>query len=166
MEGNELRQKITEVFRKYRYALLILAAGIFLMLLPINNSEAPPQPESTEPQTHAVSEDFETRLSRLLSQMEGAGKVTVFLSQAAGERTLYQMDEDVASGDVLRETVLVTGADRAQQGLIQQINPPVYQGAVVLCQGADNAAVRLSITQAVANATGLGANQISVLKMK
>ena len=164
MEGNELRKKIGEVFQKYRYALLILAVGIFLMLLPAAKTTPPSQPEPEQIQVH--TEDFETRLSRILSQMEGAGRVTVFLSQAAGENTLYQSDEDITSGDMRRETVLITGSDRAQEGLIRQINPPVYRGAVVLCQGADNAAVRLSITQAVANATGLGANQISVLKMK
>ena len=166
MDGNELRKKITEVFQKYRYALLILAAGIILMLLPTTDPEALSQPQPEQIQSQVLSEDFETKLSRILSQMEGAGKVVVFLSQASGEKTLYQTDEDFTSGDVRRETVLVTGADRAQEGLVLQINPPVYQGAVVLCQGADNAAVRLSITQAVANATGLGANQISVLKMK
>lgn len=166
MDGNELRKKITEVFQKYRYALLILAAGIILMLLPTTGPEASSQPQPEQIQSQVLSEDFETKLSRILSQMEGAGKVVVFLSQASGEKTLYQTDEDFTSGDVRRETVLVTGADRAQEGLVLQINPPVYQGAVVLCQGADNAAVRLSITQAVANATGLGANQISVLKMK
>lgn len=166
MDGNELRKKITEVFQKYRYALLILAAGIILMLLPTTDPEASSQPQPEQLQSQVLSEDFETKLSRILSQMEGAGKVVVFLSQASGEKTLYQTDEDFTSGDVRRETVLVTGADRAQEGLVLQINPPVYQGAVVLCQGADNAAVRLSITQAVANATGLGANQISVLKMK
>lgn len=166
MDGNELRKKITEVFQKYRYALLILAAGIILMLLPTTDPEASSQPQPEQIQSQVLSEDFETKLSRILSQMEGAGKVVVFLSQASGEKTLYQTDEDFTSGDVRRETVLVTGADRAQEGLVLQINPPVYQGAVVLCQGADNAAVRLSITQAVANATGLGANQISVLKMK
>ena len=166
MDGNELRKKITEVFQKYRYALLILAAGIILMLLPTTDPEASLQPQPEQIQSQVLSEDFETKLSRILSQMEGAGKVVVFLSQASGEKTLYQTDEDFTSGDVRRETVLVTGADRAQEGLVLQINPPVYQGAVVLCQGADNAAVRLSITQAVANATGLGANQISVLKMK
>ena len=166
MDGNELHKKITEVFQKYRYALLILAAGIILMLLPTTDPEASSQPQPEQIQSQVLSEDFETKLSRILSQMEGAGKVVVFLSQASGEKTLYQTDEDCTSGDVRRETVLVTGADRAQEGLVLQINPPVYQGAVVLCQGADNAAVRLSITQAVANATGLGANQISVLKMK
>jgi stage III sporulation protein AG len=64
------------------------------------------------------------------------------------------------------ETVIITDAQRAQQGLVKQVNPPVYLGAVVVCQGADRASVRLAIVEAVANATGLGADKISVLKMK
>lgn len=35
----------------------------------------------------------------------------------------------------------------------------------MVCQGADNAAVRLAIVEAVSKVTGLGANRISVLKM-
>jgi hypothetical protein len=42
----------------------------------------------------------------------------------------------------------------------------VYQGAVVLCQGAADAAVRLAVVEAVSKATGLGADKICVLKMK
>ena len=39
-------------------------------------------------------------------------------------------------------------------------------GAIVVCQGGDNATVRLAIIEAVSNVTGLGADKISVLKMK
>jgi len=41
-----------------------------------------------------------------------------------------------------------------------------YSGAVILCQGADNAAVRLQIVEAVSAFTGLGSNRIIVQKMK
>ena len=64
------------------------------------------------------------------------------------------------------DTVTVTDAQRNESGLIRQVNPPVYKGAVIVCQGADNAAVRLAIVDAVGKATGLGADKISVLKMK
>jgi stage III sporulation protein AG len=36
----------------------------------------------------------------------------------------------------------------------------------VICQGAADPAVRLAVVEAVADATGLGADRISVLKMK
>ncbi len=166
MDGRELHRRIKELFQKYRYCAVVLLAGVFLMLLPVSGKETPEETLPDHPVPEIVEADFETRLSQILSQVEGAGKVQVFLSLAAGEKTLYQTDEEQSSENLRRDTVLVTGSDRSQFGLVQQINPPKYLGAIVLCQGADNASVRLSITQAVANATGLGTNQISVLKMK
>lgn len=41
-----------------------------------------------------------------------------------------------------------------------------YSGAVILCQGANDAAVRLQIVEAVSAFTGMGSNRIIVLKMK
>ena len=55
---------------------------------------------------------------------------------------------------------------RADPGLVRQVNPPEYLGAVVLCQGADNPSVKLSIVEAVSKATGLTTDRITVLKMK
>ena len=70
------------------------------------------------------------------------------------------------SSSTRQDTVLYTDDSRKEQGLVRQIIPPVYQGAVILCQGADSAQVRLSILQAVASATGLSTDKITVLKMK
>jgi len=39
-------------------------------------------------------------------------------------------------------------------------------GAVVVCEGAQDPAVRLNVTNAVAAYTGLGSDKISVMKMK
>ena len=49
---------------------------------------------------------------------------------------------------------------------VQQVLPESYRGAIVVCQGADSPAVKLAIVEAVSRATGLGADSISVLKMK
>ena len=114
--------------------------------------------------------ELEERLSALLSQVSGAGNVQVILTMSSGEETLYQANEDVSTQEngmtTKTDTVTVTDAQRNESGLIRQVNPPVYKGAVVVCQGADNAAVRLAIVDAVGKATGLGADKISVLKMK
>ena len=55
---------------------------------------------------------------------------------------------------------------RKQTGLVQQVNPPTYLGAVIVCQGADSASVRLAIVEAVGSVTGLSTDKITVLKMK
>ena len=101
--------------------------------------------------------------------ISGAGKVSVLLTQSAGEETVYQIDEEVSgsgSDNSRRQTVLVSGTGREETGLIRQVRAPTYLGAVVVCQGADNASVRLAVVEAVKSATGLTADRISVLKMK
>ena len=114
--------------------------------------------------------DTGQRLAQILAQIEGVGKVNVMLTVAESEKTLYQSDEDVTTGDnsssVRQETILINDSDRNQQALITQVISPKYQGAVIVCQGADIPIVKWAVVEAVSKATGLGADQISVLKMK
>lgn len=168
MEPVEPGKRIRELLDKYKYAFLILAVGLCLMLLP-ERTQVPQ--EETEPA--AVSNEQETMeklLQDILSQVEGAGKVAVLLSEQEGEQTIYQTDTqsntDEESNSDRAETVIITDADRNEIGLIRRTDPPKYLGAVIVCQGADQAEVRLAIVEAVRCATGLGANQISVVKMK
>lgn len=162
----EWLKKITGFAEKFRYVILVAVVGLVLMLIP-SRSETAAETKQTEPT--AAQQNVAEELTQILSQLQGAGKVKVMLTVQAGESTEYQVDEDITNGEtgsVRRETVIVTDENRAQQGLIRQVNPPRYLGAIVLCEGADSAAVRLSIIEAVSKVTGLGADKISVLKMK
>lgn len=140
------------------------------MLLPVNSTHQEQESPPSIAEETAEEVMLQDQLSALLSQVSGAGKVKVLLTEATGEKTHYQENTDTSTGEqtqtVRKDTVLVTNNSRDQQGLIYQIDPPTYLGAVILCQGADQASVRLAITEAVANATGLGFNKITVLKMK
>lgn len=158
MELIALKRRSLEWFKKYRICLLVLLAGVVLMCIP----EGEPQTQAATPQSQEQPE-LQERLGELLSHMEGAGKVRVLLTQSQGVSTQYQTD---TGGNGAVDTVIVTGADRAQTGLVCQVDPPVYLGAVVLCQGAGKASVRLAIVDAVAKATGLPTSKITVLKMK
>lgn len=154
--------------KKYRVPALILLLGIILMTLPAKEKQEA-EPVQTEEQSISQA-DLQDALEDILCLIQGAGKVRVLLTEAAGERTLYQTDEDMQtngeSESIRQDTVLLTDSAREEAGLIRQVIPPVYQGAVILCQGADSAAVRLAIIQAVASATGLTSDKITVLKMK
>lgn len=157
---------------KYKHVLLILLVGIGLMLLPSGGkSSAQELPTPTAaPEQIQQTQTLQEQLSSFLSRMEGAGRVEVLLTLATGEETLYQTDSDRTTADRSetdrQDTVIVSDSGHNETGLVCQVNPPTYLGAVVLCQGADNSAVRLAITQAVANATGLGTHKITILKMK
>lgn len=158
---------LRQFLARYKYILLIFLVGIVLMLFPTADSKKTEQ-QPTQVQEQAETVRLEEQLSELLSQLAGAGKVQVLLTEATGQQTVYQENRDTSqqSEATKTSTVIVSGSTRGQGGLVCQVNPPTYLGAVVLCQGADLPSVRLSITEAVANATGLGYHKISVLKMK
>lgn len=166
MDWVSVKSRGMEGLKRYKYILVVILAGIFLMALPEKKTQASQPVQTAAPSQPSLQES----LSSLLSKIEGAGKVEVLLTEAEGSKTLYQTDEDRSTGETTMEhrqkTVLVTNSAREERGLIRQVNPPSYQGAVVLCQGADNASVKLAIVEAVAKATGLTTDKITVLKMK
>lgn len=168
MDWIRVRNTCLDFLKKYRYVILVVAVGLVLMSLP-DRKTTTQQPEATAP-TQEETEDPARELEQILSAIEGAGKVRVMLTVAKGAETLYQSNVDSDTGEQTssnrQDTVLITGADRAEQGLIRQVNPPQYQGAIIICQGADKASVRLSIVEAVSCVTGLRSDCISVLKMK
>lgn len=148
-----------------KYAFLVLLVGVCLMLYP-QKKEVPPVQESR--QENGV--DLEDSLEAILEKIDGAGEVAVLLSLETGESAVYQTDDETETDGTgqsgRRETVLLTDSDGNESPLIVQKNYPIYKGAVVLCQGADSAAVKFQIINAVSDITGLSSNKISVIKMK
>lgn len=153
---------VIEKLKQYRYGILILLLGIGLMLLPSQSHDIQRDPKIQKDETVSISESLE----QILGQIQGVGRVKVMLTQSAGEVTIYQEDIDHSGDSVREDTVLVSGESRQETGLVRQVIPPKYQGAVVVCQGGDRPAVRLAIVDAVAAVTGLTADKITVLKMK
>lgn len=168
MELKSFTKKLPQFFQKYKFAALILLIGIVLMLLPTGTKQTVKN-DVTQIQIDQET-SVEEQLEAVLQQTAGVGDVKVMLTKGEGEETIYQTDTEVSSGEANRSnrssTVTITDAERSQNGLIRQVNPPTYLGAVVVCQGADDPLVRLAVVDAVSKATGLKANCISVLKMK
>ena len=164
MDWLTLKDKTQKWIGKYRYVIIVLLAGIVLMLLPSRQGNATQKQVETEQVIQ--KQDIPKELAQILSQIDGVGDVKVMLTMASGEETVYQTNTETTDGSCRIDTVIITDADRKEQGLIQKQNPPKYMGAIVVCEGGAKAAVKLSVVEAVSRVTGLGADQISVLKMK
>lgn len=170
MDLKVIAGKVTDILKKYRYALLVLVIGLVLMAIPTQSTKKSNAVTDNPNPVAAEGHTLQQQLKELLSQVDGAGKVEVVLTIGTGEETVYQCNENSSSNtnaDSFQKTVVtVTDSQRNETGLIRQVNPPVYIGAVVVCEGAENPIVKLAMVDAVSKATGLGANRISVLKMK
>jgi stage III sporulation protein AG len=169
MDLSRWKTDIKEYFGKYKYVLVVLIAGIVLMILPGKDMKTVQIQEDQETE-QLTAADIDTELEDILTHISGAGKVKVMVSVAQGERTIYQTDTTYSARenntDSRSQTILITDSGRNQAGLVHQVNPPTYQGAIVLAQGGDNPVVKLALVDAVSKVTGLGADKISVLKMK
>ena len=168
MEMKPLIAKGRDVISKYKYAFIILLVGLALLMIP-EIKENKTEPKTTVQEIPSQMIDTQM-LSEILQTVEGAGRVQVMLSLSSGEKTLYKTNaEQSRTGDNASnktETVIITDSQRNESGLVTQIDAPTYKGAIVVCQGADSPTVRLAVTQAVSRITGLGADNICVLKMK
>ena len=149
-------------FKRYRPVLVVILAGFLLMALP------GPKKEPVAETIQERAPDFQQQLQDLLSEITGAGKVRLLLSEESGTRTIYECSEDRSGqhGDFRRDPVILSGADRQEKGLVRQTTAPQYRGAVVIAQGGDDPRVILDIKKAVSSAAGLSTNKITVLKME
>ena len=154
----ESGKQLIQFLKKYRSLMWVVLLGIFLMLLPGKTEEnrEPAQTEQTAPA------DLEAELSGILSRIQGVGRAEVLLTEASGRHVIYQTDQNQTNLD----TVILRDTERQESGLVKQILPPVYKGALVVCQGGDSPVVRLQVVEAVKSVTGLASDCITVLKMK
>lgn len=167
---SELQKRLSAGISKFRLPLLICAAGLLLMLLPTGKrSTQEVQTAAQAAQTQELTPSQE-EMEAILSRIDGVGRVDLLLTLRTSGASVYQTDtRTVTSGSGTTEecqTVFGQTSGSGKEPVVQTTLAPQYQGALVVCDGADRASVRLAVVQAVTSLTGLGSNQIAVVKMK
>ncbi|MGM9618713.1 MAG: stage III sporulation protein AG [Oscillospiraceae bacterium] len=164
-------KELWEGIKRYRYALLVLALGVLLLLLPTGGSggsSGGQEAQSAELSADEWLREVQQELADTLSRIEGAGKLTLMLSVETGmrnelardtEQTLREGEQSLSS-----ETVFISKGSGQEEVVVIRSGYPVFRGAVVVCEGGDSPSVRLAVTQAVTALTGLSSDKISVIK--
>lgn len=141
---------------KNKYALIVLAVGLLLVLWPTGSkTEETAASELTAPAFSITQE--EGRLENQLSKIKGAGRVSVLLSvEGSASRELAESEDG---------TLVISENGKERVVELYYVNPG-YMGAIIVCDGANSADVRLAITKAVSDFTGLGTDKIAVINME
>lgn len=176
---SDLFGKIWEFVKKNKFVMVVLLAGLVLILLPTGSrsqkadTETPGTPAAAE---FSLSEQ-EDRIAAALSKIQGAGKVTVVLTLKCGAEQVIAQDESASnaidgkgdseetSSERSVTTVVISAGSSVETPITLKYIYPEYLGALVVAEGADDAAVKLQLTRAVSGLTGLGADRIVVTKM-
>ena len=159
-------QPLLDRFQQYRPVFLILLVGVLLMLLPVKRSQATVSVENTTETDRA--EALEQRLEELLRQVDGAGETKVMLTLHKGIGYEYLSDtvtEVRSDGQKIETEMVFASGSSGDEPVLTGMTYPEYQGAVVVCEGADRPSVRLAVIDAVSSLTGLRSTQIAVIKM-
>lgn len=162
------KEKLISYVKKYKYVALVALVGVVLMLLPSGGKE---QQDTTEPvnvsEAYSLAET-EQRLERLLGRIRGVGQVEVMLTLKSGSSLQLAENRSTSLRDTEdrqeRDVVTLNRGSGYEDVVVTEQTYPVYQGAVVVCQGADSSAVRLAITETVQALTGLPSDRIQVAK--
>lgn len=169
---------------RFKYPILLLLLGLLLVLLPFGrrssgagetNSSAETVPAEPQPVgEEAFLARTERQLAEILSQIDGAGSVRVMLTLRSGTTVEYQTDlesstqktEAGESAQSRRTTVIFTRGSAYDEAAVVKTEYPVFQGALIVSKGADDAGVCLALKNAVSSLLGLGTDKITVVKMK
>ena len=168
MEKKAFVERARCLLNRLKYPGMILIVGMALLLIPCRKDGTAQRVQEKDsaavPEDH---EDWEARLEKILT-------VRVMLTLEQGSQTVYQQDRELGTdqdeaGKNRRErteTVILSRGGSSQEALVTQVMGPRFRGALIVCSGGDDPGVRLAVVQAVCSVTGLGADQVTVLKMK
>ncbi len=155
---------------KYKYVLLVAAVGVLCLLWPGGDAPAEKE-EAAAPVRETELEQMQQEMESILGKIQGVGQVQLMLTLDKGKESVLAEDSSLSySGDTRApqdyqrssEPIVLSGDEDGV--VIRQEVYPRFRGALVVCEGGGDAAVQLSVIEAVSALTGLGADKISVVK--
>ncbi|MBO7274847.1 MAG: hypothetical protein J6V15_00590 [Clostridia bacterium] len=173
MTNLKIPEYIRDGIYKYKYILLMCAAGILLVMLSGIGDGHADAPNTDWQDVKFDAGEIEKAAESIFSKIEGVGKVDVRITVKSGYESVYAYDisrdctqsESGFSASADKEMVTVNSSGQNMPITIK-IKHPEYMGAVIVCEGGDDSKIKLELTQAMKSLTGISADNIVVAKMK
>lgn len=161
--------------------LLLVIGGAYFDKPVLTKSPSENVPVATT-QPRSVEEQLESKLANLLSQVKGAGSVSVQVTLETGPaqdfaknvthetKTIQEKD---AGGGVRTTTenkevqqVLMGKENGLDKPVMVKEVKPVIKGVMVIAEGASDSTVKANLTRAVETGLGLPAHKVTVLPQR
>ncbi len=173
----EIIEKIKNMQKEKRLltAVTVLGmAGLLLIMISSLIPEGREEPEAAGTKALAsYSESYcretEMRLEEFLRSVEGAGEVKVYLTVGSDERYVYATEGKNSKSDnktEVEEKYVIIGSGSDRSALVETVEAPEIEGAVIACTGSGSPVVEERIYKAVSAALGLPTSKIYVTKLE
>ena len=153
---------------------VIFIIGIGLMLIPAGNREKPQEQAEETTDFKGYKQTLEEDLQKILSQIKGAGKVSVMVTLVDGGDTYFAVDENASytKGDTEEARnsqvthVFKNDSKDGELPLVTKQTYPQISGVLICAEGANNPQVKNNIITAVEALLGVKSHRIEVMERK
>jgi len=157
------KKSILQSLKKIKPEHLIIVAASIIVLVLFFSSVMSKNVKQEDGVNEYVSM-LENKLSSRLSELDGAGKVSVIISVKSGLKTDIATERQVSGigGEKTTETpVLISGKPL----VLGEVYPEIC-GVIIMAKGAGNIKVKLSLITAAQTFLDISSDKIQVLPMK
>lgn len=158
--------KLFEKFSSNKKIRYVIVAILFLIVLFIAFG-------NIKTKENNVNEDFsidkyvsnlESKLTKTLSKVKGAGKVEVVITIDSGMETVLASKTTITEKNGVKETVETPIIISGKPVVLKEIYPEIV-GVLIVSQGASNISVMNRLQQATVSLLDININQIEILTM-
>lgn len=169
MGNGKIKAFFAKLKGKKHLEIVIAAVAVALMLVLYFSVKTGRKSGSTVASAQTVSSDYctqtEKNLLAALENMQGVGKVRVAIAWASGVEKVIAYATNIAGENTSTTPTVVSVQGGSAPIVLKEIYPKAL-GAVVVCQGGNNVAVKLDVLKAVSVLLDISQNKIDVFPMR
>ena len=155
--------KISEFLRDKKgnsVIYILLAAGILMIALGnAFSTEKPPKEKEETAVISSAESSLKEELTSTLSEIKGAGKVTVMLTYESDGKKNFGYD--IAANE--KKTV-VLNSQGEQRALVEEKIKPVVRGVIIIADGGGNTKIKESLIRAAQTVLQIAPHKIEVFE--
>lgn len=153
-------------FLKKEYLIVILLAVVVIAIFLSSQDINLPLLKSEENITvNSYVKNLELSLENILSDVDGAGKINVFITVEGTEEEIVLKNVETRTENGVKTTVETIVLVGGKPYVTKTENPKII-GVAIVCEGADDINVRLSITEIVTTTLKINSDSVRIIKMK
>ncbi len=157
-------QKKALIKKEYIFVLILSVIVVLIFLSSQNVNLSFFKSEETKANNSYVLE-LETSLKNLLKDVDGAGKINVFITVDGTEEEIVLKNVETKTENGVKttvETIVLVGG----KPYVTKTENPKILGVAIVCEGADDINVRLNITEIVTTTLKVNSDSVRIIKMK
>ena len=160
-KGGKLIEKLKSI-KHIEIIIAIVALGIMLGIYFYSSDK--PSNEGTSKVAADYCTKMQEDIEELVSNIKGAGKAKVVISWESSVESVLAQNVTNSGGNVSSYPQLTTGSGSTGPIVVQEKYPKAIS-AVIVCQGGENASVKVNIIIAVSKLLNISSDNVIVYAM-